>query len=128
MLRPRYFQSQTALAFSVHTIWPVHGDQTTQCTPQSTDQEHQREKAHLTDQAHAVPSIDHLLVVGNTPPADYNHIKSLLNTGAVAKAIENQSPDRILNRIPSPVAAEEKTLPRSYRCTSPNSVRGIVKP
>ena len=41
-----------------------------------------------TLQSMFMPSIDYLPVDGTTPPADFNHIKSLLHTKAVTKAIQ----------------------------------------
>ena len=75
-----------------------------------------------------MPSNDHLLLEDNTPPAYYNHIKSVLHTEAVTKAIQNQSPNRIHNRKPPQVAAEKITLSRNYRNTLSQHCSGHCKP
>ena len=80
-----------------------------------------------TLQSKFLPTIQHLLENGTTPPSEYEYIKTAIHTETVTWAITNQSPNRILKRQPPPICPEETTLPRPYRATLSQLRSGFCK-
>ena len=85
-----------------------------------------RLKKH-TLQSKFLPSINHLLVDGVTPPSEYDNIRAEIHTETVAKAIQDQAPNRILQRQPPPISPEEESLPRPHRAALSQLRSGFCK-
>ena len=83
----------------------------------SSDPGPRRPLVRQTLRSKFLPAVEPFLQDGATPEDSYRQALAEIHRRSVAGAIAAQDPNRVLDRRPPPVAAEEKNLPRRFRTT-----------
>ena len=98
------------LASSLRTAHPSHQQVISEPGPRA-------DRRVGTLRSKFLPSIQHLLTNGITPPSDYKCILKELHTSSVQSYLHSAPPNKVLLAPPPAIADEETRLPRHFRTT-----------